>query len=193
MENKFRRNGKKLEEIWRNWKKRDKMGRIRKTQEESPHKVPRKSSEIPQKVLRKFSESTQKVFRKSSEWSECPSSHPCFLLLSFYWNSSSIFQGQSNIRMSKVWQQGPGGYMTRIRRLYDKDQEGIIFFCHYRAFQIFQSKAGLGRIGKSGVWQYHPILERGSTVLLLLLLLRHAQGTPPGFWNGVDWRALVKD
>ena len=31
---------------------------------------------------------------------------------------------------------------------------------------------------------YHPILERGSTVLLLLLLLlllRHAQGTPPEF------------
>ena len=42
-----------------------------------------------------------------------------------------------------------------------------------------------------------PILERGSTVrlllLLLLLLLRHAQTTPPGFWNRVNWRALVKD
>ena len=40
-----------------------------------------------------------------------------------------------------------------------------------------------------------PKLERGNTVLLLLLLLLllcHAQGPPPGFWNGVDWRALVK-
>ena len=27
----------------------------------------------------------------------------------------------------------------------------------------------------------NPILERGSAVLLLLLLLRHAQATPPGF------------
>ena len=27
----------------------------------------------------------------------------------------------------------------------------------------------------------HPIIERGSAVLLLLLLLRHAQGTPSGF------------
>ena len=26
-----------------------------------------------------------------------------------------------------------------------------------------------------------------------LLLLRNAQGTSPGFWNGVDWRALVED
>ena len=25
------------------------------------------------------------------------------------------------------------------------------------------------------------------------VLLRHAQGTPPGFWNGLDWRALVED
>ena len=23
-------------------------------------------------------------------------------------------------------------------------------------------------------------------------VLRHAQGTPPGFWNGMDWRALVE-
>ena len=22
--------------------------------------------------------------------------------------------------------------------------------------------------------------------------VRHAQGTPLGFWNGVDWKALVK-
>ena len=28
---------------------------------------------------------------------------------------------------------------------------------------------------------YNPILERASTVLLLLILLRHAQGTPPDF------------
>ena len=35
----------------------------------------------------------------------------------------------------------------------------------------------------------------GSTylLLLLLLLLCHAQTIPPGLWNGVDWRALVKD
>ena len=43
----------------------------------------------------------------------------------------------------------------------------------------------------------YPILERRSNVLLhllllLLLLLCQAQGTPPGFWNGVDWRALVE-
>ena len=37
---------------------------------------------------------------------------------------------------------------------------------------------------------FNPILERRSAVLLLLLC--HAQGTPPGFWNGVDWRALVE-
>ena len=44
---------------------------------------------------------------------------------------------------------------------------------------------------------HNPILERRSTVLLLLLLLLlllcHAQATPPGFWNGLDWRALVED
>ena len=34
---------------------------------------------------------------------------------------------------------------TRIRRLY--------FPRNYRSFQIFQSSAGPGRIGKSGVWQ----------------------------------------
>ena len=42
----------------------------------------------------------------------------------------------------------------------------------------------------------HPKLERGSTVLLLLLLCTyvcHAQGTPPEFRNGLDWRALVED
>ena len=41
----------------------------------------------------------------------------------------------------------------------------------------------------------NSILERTSTVflLVLLLLLCHAQGTPPGFWNGLDWRALVED
>ena len=40
----------------------------------------------------------------------------------------------------------------------------------------------------------HPILEGGSTVLLLLLLLllRHAQATPPEFWNGLNRRALVE-
>ena len=39
----------------------------------------------------------------------------------------------------------------------------------------------------------NPILDtRISFVLLLLLLLRHAQGTPPGFRNGLDWRALVE-
>ena len=26
-----------------------------------------------------------------------------------------------------------------------------------------------------------------------VLLLRHARTTPPGFWNGLDWRALVED
>ena len=45
-----------------------------------------------------------------------------------------------------IWQ-GSGGYMTRVRRLYDKDQEVIIFFA------IFQSLPGLGRLGKSGVRQ----------------------------------------
>ena len=41
----------------------------------------------------------------------------------------------------------------------------------------------------------NPILERGNTVLLLLLLLLlcPAQATPPGFGNGLDWGALVKD
>ena len=44
----------------------------------------------------------------------------------------------------------------------------------------------------------YPIFEKGSTVLLLLKLLLCyceclAQGTTPGFWNGVDWRALVED
>ena len=34
--------------------------------------------------------------------------------------------------------QGSGGYMTRNRRLY--------FPCEYRAFQIFQSMAGLGSL-----------------------------------------------
>ena len=24
-------------------------------------------------------------------------------------------------------------------------------------------------------------------------VLRHTQGAPTGFWNGVDWRALVRD
>ena len=45
-------------------------------------------------------------------------------------------------------------------------------------------------------WTGNPILESGNTVLLLLLLLLllcHAQGTPPGFLNGLDWRALVED
>ena len=38
------------------------------------------------------------------------------------------------------------------------------------------------------------ILESGYTVLLLLLLLMcmSRSGCPPGFWNMVDWRALVK-
>ena len=37
----------------------------------------------------------------------------------------------------------------------------------------------------------HPKLERRDPVLLLLLLC-HAQATPPEFWSGVDWRAVVK-
>ena len=37
------------------------------------------------------------------------------------------------------------------------------------------------------------MLERKSVVLLLLLLLCHAQATPPGFLNRVDLRLLVRD
>ena len=38
---------------------------------------------------------------------------------------------------------------------------------------------------------HYPILDaRISSVLLLLL--RHTQGTPPGFCNGMDWRALLE-
>ena len=34
--------------------------------------------------------------------------------------------------------------------------------------------------------QWYPILDTRISVL------RHTQGTPPGFWNGLDWRALVE-
>ena len=51
-------------------------------------------------------------------------------------------------------------------------------------------------VGRGLGWEkwgsINPKLERRSAVLLLLLLLCHAQGTPPGFWNGVDLRALVE-
>ena len=39
---------------------------------------------------------------------------------------------------------------------------------------------------------YYPILERVSTFLLLLLLLRHAQATPPEIWTGLTWELWSK-
>ena len=38
----------------------------------------------------------------------------------------------------------------------------------------------------------NPTLEKGSTVLLLLLLCMSRSGDPPGFCNGLDWRALAE-
>ena len=42
------------------------------------------------------------------------------------------------------------------------------------------------------VRQLNPILDTRISVCPSSVLL-HAQTTSPGFWNGVDWRALVED
>ena len=36
----------------------------------------------------------------------------------------------------------------------------------------------------------NPILD--TKISVCQSVCRNAQGTPPGFWNGVDWRGLVK-
>ena len=44
-----------------------------------------------------------------------------------------------------------------------------------------------------GRFVLYPTLDtRISFVHSFVLLLRHARTTPPGFWNGLDWRALVE-
>ena len=39
----------------------------------------------------------------------------------------------------------------------------------------------------------NPILDKRISGLCLFVRRRHAQTPSPGFWNGVDWRALVED
>ena len=38
----------------------------------------------------------------------------------------------------------------------------------------------------------HPKLDTRIPFVCSSFVLRHAQGTPPEIWNGLDWRALVK-
>ena len=76
-----------------------------------------------------------------------------------------------------------------------KISDFLRFFQIFPDFQISDFRfSGLGWTGE--LWSNRIFLilywTRGFPSSSSSSVLCHAQGTPPGFWNGLDWRALVE-